>query len=121
MSQDYIKKLEQKVEHLEFKLNLMFNESNVNRFIFEYDITKVQYDSIMDLMDETSERIQGEKISNSNFENRIYKIVPQNKNNYHFVEYLVKSFWEDGRWEEVFPALYGEFPKYQHILKGKSE
>lgn len=31
---------------------------------------------------------------------------------YHFCEYVAKEFAEDMRWEEVFQALYGDFPKY---------
>lgn len=30
---------------------------------------------------------------------------------YHFCEYIEKELMEDKRWEEVFLALYGYFPK----------
>jgi len=32
-------------------------------------------------------------------------------------ESLAQSFMEDGRWEEVFPALYGSMLKYKYYME----
>ena len=30
-------------------------------------------------------------------------------------EYLARAFMDEGRWDEVFPALYGDMPKYNYL------
>jgi len=119
MSDERVRLLEEKVEHLEFKLDLMFHDSNINRILFEYDITKRQYNEIMNLMDEIRDQINhNKKVSNSEYESRIYEITG-NEGDYHLAEYIAKALWQDGRWDKVFPALYGNFPKYKHIISEK--
>ncbi|MES5911422.1 hypothetical protein [Bacillus cereus group sp. FL70] len=49
---DEIERLKEQVAHLTFKQNLLYTNGNVERLIFEYDLTQVQYTQIMDLMDE---------------------------------------------------------------------
>lgn len=56
MAKEKIMELEEKVKHLEFKLD--------------------QYDKIIDLMDETNETIKDSKVTNSRFEDLIYDIAP---------------------------------------------
>jgi len=116
---DKIREIESRLDFIEFRQELLFNnESPVNRILFEYEINKNQYNQIMDLMDTYREKLnKNEKVFNSEFEEEIYKIVQQHKNNYHFVEYLTRAFMEERRWEEVFPALYGHLPKYKNILE----
>ncbi|GGJ55479.1 DUF1878 domain-containing protein [Virgibacillus salexigens] len=119
MSDERVRLLEEKVEHLEFKLDLMFHDSNINRILYEYNITKFQYTEIMNLMDQIRDKLnQNEKVSNVEYESKIYEITG-NEGDYHFAEYIAKAFWEDDRWYEVFPALYGEFTKYKHIISEK--
>lgn len=38
------------------------------------------------------------------------------KYDYHFAETIAQAFMEDGRWKEVFPALYGGMSKYQSCM-----
>lgn len=111
-------RLQDKIEHLEFKQQLLFNNSNVDRLLFEYDIEKEDYTQIMNIMDEFRKKIENndERVSHIEFENKILELVGQDSIDYHFCEYLAKAFMEDGRWEEVFPTLYGNMPKYKHLL-----
>lgn len=68
----------------------------------------------MDLVDEIEKKIRnGESVSNSEYENAVERITGK-IGDYHFAEFLVRSFWED-----VFPKLYGEFPKYKNIINEK--
>ncbi|UUV26923.1 MULTISPECIES: DUF1878 domain-containing protein [Lysinibacillus] len=114
-----IEELEQSIEFLNFRQELLFSNTSVDRILYEYNITKQQYTYIMDLMDKYREKIgNGEKVSHSVFEDEMYDIVFQHKGNYHFVESLTRAFWENDRWEEVFDELYRVLPKYQHIKKG---
>lgn len=112
-----ITNLEERLDYIEFRQHLLFNNDSVSRLIFEYQLTENEYHTIMDLMDNYRERIENkEKISSSEYESRIYEIVPELNGDYHFCEYIAKAFMEEGRWEEVFPALYGDNPKYSYLV-----
>jgi len=105
--------LEERVEQLEFQIQLLFNNSSIDRYLFETNVTKEQYTAIMDVMDVIRKKLDaGEKVHHYTFEDEIYKIVPEHNGDYHFCELIAKLFAEDGRWDEVFPALYGDMPKY---------
>lgn len=100
--------LEERVEQLEFQVKLLFDNSAISRYLFETNVTKTQHHEIMDFMDTVREKIDhGEQIRYGSFEQGIYDIVPERKGDFHFCEILAKLFAEEGRWEEVFPALYG--------------
>lgn len=95
--------------------------ANIDKVFKEYKITQTEQKQIMDVMDSYREKLdRGISISHSDFENDIISIfggdIPAMKHSpaieYHFCEYVAKGFMEDKRWEEVFPALYGSFPKY---------
>jgi hypothetical protein len=114
--------LEQRIEQLEFKQQLLFDNDDVSRLLFEYNITREQYRKIMDLMDDYRKKIDKKiEVSNSEFEDAIYKIVPSHCGDYHMCEYLTRSFMDAGRWDEVFPALYGDLRKYQSLMKKRNE
>lgn len=114
-----IQKLEDIVEHLSFKQDLIFYDNNVNKFLYEYDINKNQFSRIMDVMDEFETKINNnEPVDHRAFEEIIYEVIPQQKGNYHFAEALARNFWEDRRWEEVFINLYGYMEKYKYYQRG---
>ena len=70
----------------------------------------------MDLMDILREKIdRKEEVSSIDYESEITKI--NNDCDYHDAEIIAKLFMEEGRWEEVFPALYGNSMKYKHYLE----
>jgi len=114
-----IKDLEETVELLSFQQQLLFSNTDSDRMLFEYKITKKQYRSIMDLMDKYRYKIDNnEDVDHNKFEQDMYNLIPSVKGDYHFVELLTRSFWEEGRWEEVFETLYKILPKYKNITKG---
>ena len=124
-----IKQLEETIEHLQYKQDLLFNNSTVDRYLYESNITKKQYNQIMDLFEKYRNQIfHKQPVNHNNFETEIYAIFDkENENqsyknlihNYHFVEGLAMSFWEEGRWEEVFMELYGKMPKYKYLEEDK--
>lgn len=94
---------------------------NIERTFKEYHVTKEEQRQIMDVMDKYRMSIaNGDKVSYAAFESDIISIfggsLEASRHNppieYHFCEYVAKDFMEDRRWEEVFPALYGNFVKY---------
>ncbi|WP_202708809.1 DUF1878 domain-containing protein [Sporosalibacterium faouarense] len=109
--------IEDRLSLIEFRQELLFNNTGVDRLLFEYNVTKPQYRSIMDVMDEYRRKIDNnESVHHGGFEQEIYNIVPQHHGDYHFVEGLAQEFHGQGRWEEVFVVLYGDMPKFQSYL-----
>lgn len=108
--------LEERVAMLEFKVQLLSEDTNISRLLFEYDITYLQYQKLMDLMDEVRKKIETGTVSHGTFEQKVYDIL-EKQGDYHFCEALAQSFMEDDRWEEVFPHLYGDMKKYEYYMK----
>lgn len=117
MNEERILALEERVEMLEFKVQLLSEDSNVHRLLLECNITRNQYVELMNLMDEFRDTIErAGEVSSPSFEQEVYRITGKN-GDYHFCESLAKSFMEDDRWEEVFPALYGGLEKYRYYME----
>jgi len=109
--------LKEKLDLIEFRQELLFNNSSFDRLLFEHNVTRQQYRTIMDLMDELRAQVDnGEKINHGSYENRIYRIVPESDGNYHFAENIAQSLHEGDRWTEVFEGLYGDMPKFQSYM-----
>lgn len=115
---DENKIMSEKIDFLEFRLELLAEGSSVSGLLFECNVTRSQYLKIMDLMDEQRAKIdKGEEVNNTDFETCIEEIT--GNRDYHFAELVAKAFMEDGRWDEVFPALYGDMPKYKYYLESR--
>lgn len=111
--------LSDKIDFLEFRLELLAENSNASSLLFECKITRSQYSLIMDLMDEQREKLdKNENVNHIEFETSIGEIT--GNHDYHFAELVAKAFMEDGRWDEVFPALYGDMPKYKYYLESRN-
>ena len=109
--------LEERVAMLEFKVKLLHENTCTSGLLFEHDITHTQYDQLMNLMDKIRKKIDNkEAVYHGSFEMQVYKITGKD-GDYHFCEAIARSFMEDGRWEEVFPALYGDMEKYKYYLE----
>lgn len=108
--------LDERLDFIEFRQELLFNDTEVDRLLFEYNITQTQYRNIMDLMDEYRTAIESHKrVFHSTFEQSVYGIVEHLEGDYHFCEYTTRAFKNEGRWEEVFLNLYGNMPKYKGL------
>ena len=116
ISDEEFKELKDQMEFLKFRQDLLFTNDGISRLLYEYEIKKAEYDEIMNLMDTYRDKIDnGEEVNHGSFERSIYQIVPKHDGDYHMCEYLAREFMEAGRWEEVFPMLYGDMPKYQGL------
>lgn len=105
-----------KLDFIEFRQDLLFSGTALDRSIYEYRINRSQYEKIMDLMDEYRRKIDNrESCSHAGLEKEMYIIVPEHDGDYHMCEEIVKGFYDEGRWEEVFINLYGEMPKYSYL------
>lgn len=103
---DY-EELKKRIELIEFKQKLLFNNSNSDRFIFESNINEKDYNSIMDLMDKYDRLIEnGKSVAYYEFEQEIYDAIPSCKGDYHFCKGIARCFMEESRWPEVYNTLY---------------
>ena len=100
---------------------MVASKSHINQILYEYEVNQTQYNAIMDLMDAVRKELDDHRDYNHvTFEQRMKEIFPDRddpRNDYHFAEDIAQAFMEDGRWEEVFPALYGDMPKFKCYLE----
>ena len=106
--------LTEKIDFILFRQQLLFDNDDLSRILFEYEVSEKEYKTIMDLMEAYRETIsEGRCVNHGEFEAGVYAIVPHLLGNYHFCEEIAKAFRDQGRWEEVFSALYGNLPKFR--------
>jgi hypothetical protein len=109
--------LEQRLDLIEFRQQLLFDNDSYSRLLFEYNVTREQSNAIYGLFDTYREQIDnGESVHHGSYEHAIYDIVPQHRHNYHFAESIAQTLHEQNRYEEVFEAVYGDSVKFQHYL-----
>ena len=115
--------LSKKINDLEFRIELIASPTHINRVLYDYAVNRQEYDAIMDLMDDVRKSLDDKQgYTHTKFENEMKKIFsdPEDvKHDYHFAEDVAKAFMEDGRWKEVFPALYGKLPKFKGYFNYK--
>lgn len=106
-----------RLELIEFKLDLLFDDTAYSRLLFEHDVDRQQKDNIYRLFDSLRMKLNNnEEISSVNYESEIYEILPQINQSYHVAEDIAQTLHGEGRYEEVFEALYGDSPKFQSYL-----
>ena len=107
----------ERLDLIEFKQQLLFDDTSFDRFLFETNVTREQYKNILDLFDSLIHSLDGgETLISASYEASIYEIVPQCERDYHFAEFIAQTLHENGRYEEVFVALYGKVQKFQSYL-----
>jgi hypothetical protein len=109
-----ITELEKRVEHLEDRIEMLMELVDDDKYPFMYlalesGLTKSQVNQIFHLMEEVSKAIYSgkEPMNHSEFEDRVYNIVPTHRNDYHFAESIVRTLNARGQYQEV----------YQHMKK----
>lgn len=69
--------MEERLEFIEFRQELLFNNTDLDRMLFEYEIDRNQYRKIMDLMESYRTMLDNhEDVNHAAFETEIYAIVP---------------------------------------------
>ena len=108
--------LDKRLDYIEFRQELLFENTDLTRLLFEYEIDRKQYKKIMDLMEAYRKKLDNkESVNHGTFETEMFRIVPECHEDYHMCEYIARAFMDEHRWEEVFPALYGDMPKYKFL------
>ncbi len=110
--------LNERLDRIEWRQELLFNNCSIDRLLFQYDVTREQWEQISDLFEQLIQEVEkGNVISSYNYETKIHKIVPQHKYDYHFAEYIAQSLYEDDKYTEVFYELYKDSQKHQVHFK----
>lgn len=107
-----------RLDLIEFRQELLFENTDYARLLYDNKVTREQKDNISELFSSLRNSLDnGEEImSSSNYESKIYEIVPHRNHNYHFAENIARVLHKEGRYEEVFVALYGDNPKFDTYL-----
>lgn len=118
-----LEKINKRLDFIEFRQDLLFSDTGVNRILYDYKVTKKQYSDIMDEMDRLRNILDSSnEVHHGEFEKNVYTIMGNREDiDYHFCEYIAKAFMDDDRWEEVFPALYGDMPKYKYLKENQND
>lgn len=110
--------LEERLDFIEFRQELLFTNTQFDRLMFNYKVTRDQHKALMDLFVEYREVIDnGGSLDSSRYETTIGEIVPHHNHDYHFAEDIAKILHEEGKFQEVFEALYGDSPKFQSYFE----
>lgn len=116
MSTQQYEEIMERLDDLEFRQDLLFENTGMSRFALEHKLTRNEYKALMDLMEEYQNKIdRKEKCTNAAFEQSVYKILPSIKVDYHVCEDMVRILYEEGRWVDVFTTLYANMPKYSAV------
>ena len=116
MEKRFFNTVDERLDFIEFRQELLYYNDDVSRVVFVYNLTQAEYNAILSLMDNLrSQRVKGEKVYSAKYEQDIYNIAPHLNNDYHFCELIAKTFYEDNRYSEVFQALYGDRLKYSSL------
>ncbi|MBT2606656.1 DUF1878 domain-containing protein [Bacillus sp. ISL-53] len=108
----------ERLDFIEFRQQLLFDNDELSRLLFEHEVTREQYGNILNLFDSLREQADNnETLSSSGYESSIYRIVPQQDHNYHFAESVAQTLHTAGRYEEVFEGLYKDSPKFQSYFE----
>ena len=110
--------LEERLDFIEFRMDLLRTGSEFCKYLYDREITRKQLSALYDIMDYFREKIDsGQKVSSAEYETKVLDVVDRRKLDYHFCELFAKFLWEEERYDEVFPALYGESQKFKHLFK----
>lgn len=110
-SESQLRDLEKRIQHLEYRVKLLAEIADFEKHPFIYSIlesnlTEKQVKGIFELMDKTLKAIRNEKsINHYQFEEKLYKIVPSHRGDYHFAESIISTLNDEGRWVEVYKYM----------------
>ena len=110
--------VEERLDFIEFRMDLLREGTELTKFIYDCNVTKIQLDELYDILDDIQGKIDnGLDVSSSEYESRVLDVVNHRELDYHFCESFVRLLWEDSRYEDVFPALYKDSNKFSHLFK----
>ncbi len=111
--------IEERLDFIEFRQELLFGNTDIDRVLFKYEMTRDEYQKIIELMDKFGEKIvKGQSVNSAIFETELYRILPITPvryGDYSMCELIAKGFANSKRWEEVYTILYGKFVDFEGV------
>ena len=106
------------IDNIEFRMDLIFQNTDFTRFIYECKLTEEQLKKLYNLMDGYRSSIgKGKEVSSALYETKVLEIVDNKCLDYHFCESFARLLWEEQRYEEVFESLYKDSQKFSHLFE----
>lgn len=100
--------IEERIEQLEFQVELLYKNRAIDRFFFESKVTSSQYSHLIDFMDYVSDKIyKGEEVSKDFFEDEILSIVPEKREDDNFCKLLAEYWQKEYPNSKVYEYFYG--------------
>lgn len=110
--------LEQRLEEIEFRMDLVRQGTDLSLYLYDCKITKNQLESLYSLMQKYRDDIDnGKEVFSSKYETEVLKIVDTPELDYHFCESFAEMLWQQKRFEEVFETLYKDNNKFKHLFE----
>lgn len=103
-----IAELSSRLKHIEERIGFLVQITDPERHPFthlalEENLTRTRVDAIFSLMDEVRDSMmKGKPMGHSEFEERVYQIVPAKKGDYHFAEAIVRTLYSSGQYVDVY-------------------
>lgn len=100
--------VEQEINQIKYRMDLLFENSPLSRLLYEYNITEEQDRKIQDVLNLLEKRMEdGEEVTSSEYESMVCEICADNPNvEYHFCEKYARECWLEGRWKDTIKNLY---------------
>lgn len=110
--------MEERLDFIEFRMDMLRENTEFSKFIYDSKITRNQLKELYKIMDELRKKIDNsEEVDSTDYECKVLQIVDNRKLDYHFCELFARLLWEEERYEEVFPALYKNSIKFQQLFR----
>lgn len=109
---------EERLSYVEFRMDLLREGSEFSHFVYDCKITQDQLTELYNIMDYFMDKVDNnEDVSHVEYEARVLEVVDNMTFDYHFCENFARLLWEEQRYDNVFPALYGHEMKFKHLFK----
>lgn len=109
---------DERMDDIDFRMDLLREGTEFSKYLYDCKVTREQLSQLYQVMDEYRNAVDnGEEVNSAEYETEVLEIVNSRSLDYHFCECFARLLWEDGRYEEVFEALYGDSQKFSHLFK----
>ena len=93
----------QKLDFIEFRQDLLFRNTDLDRLLFENRVTRSQYEELLQFMDMFNKNMV-ENASKDEFESSVLNAI--HSNNKNLPKMLAYEFYKQNRYTNVFSNLY---------------
>lgn len=93
----------QKLDFIEFRQELLFRNTGLDRLLFENRITRIQYEELLQLFDMFNKNMI-ENLNKDEFKSAVLNVIHSDKEN--LPKMLAYEFYKQNKYTNVFSNLY---------------